>query len=138
MYRSDWALDAKVVLVSQPDALLSDQFFATCRRKAYLEPEKLLMLAVLEDAVACIDKYAGASSGKRNRWFRETVEWIRTEDDEWLFSFNSLCEALGLDAAYVRRALIRTAESEPAARGRGAKRAFKRKKARERVVPAAA
>jgi hypothetical protein len=138
MYRSDWALDAKVVLLFQPDPLLTNQFFATCRRKAYLEPEKLLMLAVLEDAVACVDKYAGASSGKRKRWFRETVEWIRTEDDEWLFSFNSLCEALGLDAGYLRCALIRMAESQPAARDHGAQRPFKRKKARERVVPAAA
>jgi hypothetical protein len=138
MYRGDLTLDAKVVSLFQPDPLLSIQFFATCRRKAYIEPEKLLILAVLEDAVACIEKYAGFSSGKRKRWFRETVEWIRAEDDEWVFSFNSVCEALGLDAGYLRAALMRMAEKEPArSRSPGSKKSL-RKKSRERVVRAAA
>jgi hypothetical protein len=56
-----------------------------------LEPEKALMLAVLEDAITCIQK------GKR--WFRETVDWIVTDDDDWLFSFNNICETLCLDPA---------------------------------------
>jgi hypothetical protein len=33
------------------DQLLPMQFFDAYRRKTYLEPERLLMLAVLEDAV---------------------------------------------------------------------------------------
>lgn len=137
MYRGDLTLDAKVVSFFQPDPLLSIQFFATCRKEAYPEPEKLLMLAVLEDAVACIEKYAGLSSGKGKRWFRETVEWIRAKDDKWLFSFNGVCEALGLDAGYLRDALMRMAEKERA-RSRNPGSKSLRKKSRERVVRAAA
>jgi hypothetical protein len=70
-----------------------------------LEPEKALMLAVLEDAVTCIQK--------SNRWFRETIVWILTEDDDGLFSFDSICEALDLDASSLRRALIDTATKTP-------------------------
>jgi hypothetical protein len=35
------------------DVLASEQFAETFRRREYLEPEKALLLAVLEDAVDC-------------------------------------------------------------------------------------
>ena len=42
-------LEEKRSFLLQPDYLLSLQFLDTCRRKSYLEPERVLMLAVLED-----------------------------------------------------------------------------------------
>jgi hypothetical protein len=33
------------------------------------------MLAVPKDAITCIQK--------GNRWFRETADWIVTDDDDW-------------------------------------------------------
>jgi hypothetical protein len=75
--------------------------------KSALEPEKMLMLAVLEDAVYCMHKHLRATSRKGQRLMRETEDWLHEEDGEWLFSFTSICDALGLDANYVRQGLMR-------------------------------
>jgi hypothetical protein len=52
----DWTdrqIEEKIALLFQPDALLAPQYFENFRRKTPLEPEKKLMLAILEDAVWC-------------------------------------------------------------------------------------
>jgi hypothetical protein len=103
-------LDEKMNSLCQPDPLFFIQFFDTFRRRFHLEPERILMLAVLEDAVACLQKYAPSSSGKGTRLFQETMDWLLTRDDDWLFSFDRVCEALGLDPGYVRRGLIQMVE----------------------------
>jgi hypothetical protein len=48
----------------EPDVLLPAQFFAAFRREGGLERERLLMLAVLEDAVDCYQKYAHARGSR--------------------------------------------------------------------------
>jgi hypothetical protein len=95
----------------QPDQLLSLQFFAACQRKI-LDPERELMLAVLEDAITCINAYASSSDGKRQRLFREALDWILEEDEQWPFSFNNICEALRLDARCVRAGLLLMAKQK--------------------------
>ena len=52
-YETGLSVEEKVSSLFQPDTLLPAQYFETFRRKSHLEPEKRLMLAVLEDAVAC-------------------------------------------------------------------------------------
>jgi len=37
--------------------------------------------------------------------FREVEEWITHEGNEWIFSFDNVCEFLGLDPEYLRRGL---------------------------------
>ena len=113
-HESNLTLDEKAGSLFQSDHLLSIQFFENCRRKNSLEPERMLMLAVLEDAVVCIQKYASASKGRGKRWFRETMEWVLRDDDNWLFSFNNVCEAVDLDPGYVRRAMSQLAARESA------------------------
>ncbi len=66
----------------QPDVLLPTQYLATTRRKNFLEPEKKLMLAVLEDAVWTFQKYLLAQDKKRNSLFGEAKEWIMEENSE--------------------------------------------------------
>jgi hypothetical protein len=46
----------------QPDTLLPDQYLATFRRKYRLDPERRLMLAVLENAIDCFQKNLGLST----------------------------------------------------------------------------
>ncbi|MBI2090932.1 MAG: hypothetical protein HYT78_19690 [Deltaproteobacteria bacterium] len=89
------------------DPMASATFAETVRRKSPLDPEKMLMLAVLEDAVFCIQKNLRSTSRKGQRLMQETEDWIGEEDDEWLFSFNNICEVLGLDARYLRQGLLR-------------------------------
>lgn len=39
--------------------------------------------------------------------FCEAEEWILEEDGDWPFSFENVCEVLGLNPRYVRQGLIR-------------------------------
>ena len=43
-------MEERVTSLFQPDTLLPEQYLDTFRRKLHLEPEKKLMLAILEDA----------------------------------------------------------------------------------------
>jgi hypothetical protein len=90
----------------QPDTLIPDQFLQTFRRLTHLQPEKRLMLAVLEDGVACFQKYLHARDGRGKRIFRETEEWVTAEPSDAPFSFINVCETLGFNADYLRRGLM--------------------------------
>lgn len=91
----------------QPDILLSAQYFDNFRRQRVLEPEKDLMLAILEDAVRCFQDNILAQERRKKALFDEAEEWILETDRDWIFSFESVCETLGLDPPAVRQALLR-------------------------------
>ena len=99
--------EEKIASLFQPDTLLSDQYFENLRRKTFFEPEKRLMLAVLEDAIRYYQDNWFSRNSKRKRIFDETEEWIVTPDSDWVFSFDHVCETLGLSPAYLRRGLLR-------------------------------
>jgi hypothetical protein len=99
--------EEKIASLFQPDTLLSDQYFENLRRKTFFEPEKRLMLAVLEDAIRYYQDNWFSRNSKRKRIFDETEEWILTPESDWVFSFDHVCETLGLSPAYLRRGLLR-------------------------------
>jgi hypothetical protein len=68
------------------------------------------MLAVLEDAIECFQRYAGTHDGKHERLFLEAVKWILDRDCDWPFSFENICNTLNLDPDYIRRGLLRKQE----------------------------
>src|SRR5256712_5276986 len=89
----------------EPDVLLPAQYFAAFRREGGLERERLLMLAVLEDAVDCYQKYAHAREPRGRLIFDESDTWVTSTDRGWLFSFENICDTLEISAEYVRRGL---------------------------------
>lgn len=91
----------------QPDALLNDQYLDSFRRGVAFEPEKQLMLAVLQDAIKALQDNRTATGGKKRRLFEETEEWIFSDDPDWVFSFVSVCSVLGLDPDYLRKGMSR-------------------------------
>jgi hypothetical protein len=99
----------------QPDTLMSDEYFANYRRRIPLEPEKALLLAVLEDGVRTFQDNIFAESGKKRALLDEAREWLFTNGLEHVFSFNSVCSSLGLDPGYIRRGLKRWEEHSRAA-----------------------
>lgn len=109
-YESGLSMEERVTSLFQPDTLLPDQFLETFRRKSHLEPEKKLMLAVLEDAIACYQKYIFARDGKGKALFQEAEEWIKEKGGDWLFSFTNVCEILGFDPDYLRQGLMQWKE----------------------------
>jgi len=104
-YDTGLSLEERVTSLFQPDTLLPEQYLETFRRKLHLEPEKKLMLAVLEDAIACYQKYLFARDSKGKALFREAEEWVQEKGAEGIFSFDSVCESLGFNPDYLRRGL---------------------------------
>lgn len=68
-------------------------------------PEKRLMIAVLEDAIACYLDYASAKSISGKYLFEDSEKWFFDENDDRLFSFVNICLTIGLDPSYLRRGL---------------------------------
>lgn len=101
------ALDEKVLAVFQPDILISAQYLATYRRRFHLNPEQLLMLAVLEDAIICFQDHVLATCRRKRLLHQEAEQWVLDEDKSYLFSFENICDALGFEPAYLRQGLIR-------------------------------
>jgi hypothetical protein len=90
----------------QPDTLLPSQYFAILRRKGAHEPERRLVVAVLEDAVECFQKHIRARDIKARQLFRDAEEWIRSQDRSWPFSFENVCDLLQINPEYLRRGLM--------------------------------
>jgi len=87
----------------EPDALLPAQFYAAFRGGSAVRGEKRLMLAVLQDALDCYQKYAFAKDGHGRQIFRDADGWISCDDRDWYFSFENICETLEISPAYLRR-----------------------------------
>src|SRR6266496_2143147 len=104
--------DERIGALFQPDSLLSTHYFETLRRKTILEPEKRLMLAILEDAIHCFQDNLFTRNVRGKRLCEEAEEWIVEADGDWVFSFENICEALGFNPAYVRQGLLRWMENE--------------------------
>ena len=62
-----------------------------------MDPEKMLMLAILQDAADCFQKYMFARNDRGRAIFDETEQWITEENNDWLFSLEGICECLGFD-----------------------------------------
>jgi len=115
-YETGLSMEERVTSLFQPDTLLPEQYLETFRRRFYLEPEKKLMLAVLEDAIACFQKYIFARDGKSKMLFQEAEEWVQERGGDWLFSFANVCETLGFDPEYLRQGIMQWKEQRLAER----------------------
>jgi hypothetical protein len=104
-YETGLSMEERVTSLFQPDTLLPEQYLETFRRKLHLEPEKKLMLAVLEDAIACFQKYVFSRDGKGRMLFQEAEDWVLDTNSDWLFSFGNVCETLGFSPEYLRQGL---------------------------------
>jgi hypothetical protein len=78
--------------------------------------EKLLMLAVLENAIRAFQKHIkrnkGIVTGRNSPW-----PWIESTDSDWPFSFENICEQLAINPDYIRfhlRELVKKARANQA------------------------
>lgn len=106
MAQGQLRLKETVFSMFEPDSLLPVQYFETQRRKTPLEPEKMLLWAILQDAVDYYRKYLAEPNGKPDGKFSEVESWIMDSDRDWFCSFDNVCETLGLEPQYLRNGLI--------------------------------
>jgi hypothetical protein len=93
--------------ILEPDVFLPSQFYGTGGLSRKLGGEKRLMIAVLKDAVECLDKYRSSRSGSGRANYQNALEWVEDKSMDWLFSFTNICDFLGFDPDYLREVLIK-------------------------------
>jgi hypothetical protein len=90
----------------QPEAVMPVQFYGARRGGEQVEAVKRLMCAILEDALRCFERNLQACTTLRRREFREAENWLFSRSEgEGLFSFENVCDALGVDPNRLRRAI---------------------------------
>lgn len=104
------SMDEKIASLFQPDTLVAAQYFDNMRKNTLFEPEKRLTWAILEDAIHTFQDNVSSPHRRGKRLLMETEEWITQTGRDWIFSFENVCETLGLNPAYVRQGLLRWKE----------------------------
>ena len=87
---------------AQADIILPSQLFGTRRMQT---PEQRLMIAVLQDAIDCIQKYRFAKDHDGWRLFYQAQRWFIADEADWPYSFECICAVLDLDMHAVRQRL---------------------------------
>jgi len=91
----------------QPLLCLPDQFFTDAvHSEAHWNGTRRLLFAVLQDAVACWFRYRHSRSSQGQQQFREIRDWFWDKSQDSLYTFESICTHLNLNAEYFRRGLI--------------------------------
>ena len=80
---------------------------AGARRDSLASGERALMLAILEDAIRCLEGHGATSD--------EALVWVRSDADDWPCTFVNVCAALDLDPTALRAGLL-ALRARPAAR----------------------
>jgi len=96
--------------MTQVGAELPSQSLGLRRKEV---PEQRLMAAVLHNALNCVETYRFATTNRGRRLFHETKQWFLAADADWLYSFERICEVLGLDSDAVRQRLRIGPEYQP-------------------------
>ena len=79
-----------------------DELFPT----EQLQPEQRLMLAILEDAFARFQRALVVVDGHGNGALEEVEDWFMTDDDHRLYSLETICTHLDIDASGLRKRLM--------------------------------
>ena len=85
------------------------------------QPERRLMLAVLEDAVAVLSRHAVGKDVRSQRRVREIERWYEDRAGHGLFAFENICAVLGFDPDALRAGMRDLAAAAPVG-GRTSKR----------------
>jgi hypothetical protein len=93
--------------ILEPDIFLPSQFYGAGGLSRKLEGEKRLMIAILKDAVECLEKYRDAGNALGRIQYQNAIEWVEDTGTEWLFSFTNICDLLGFDPHYMREELLK-------------------------------
>jgi hypothetical protein len=101
--------------LSGHDGEVCVRFEAVYRRADPACGERRLLLAVLEDGIRAYLKNARATHGRPLNLRREAFNWLTTDDQSDVFAYESICEALGIDAGRLRQRVLSEAAHASAA-----------------------
>jgi hypothetical protein len=87
----------------QPECLLPVQYNALVRKRAAEQGESRLLLAVLKDALRSYIRNMHGRTAQARRDFEEISDWFYAEDQQGIFAYEQLCEALEIHPEPLRR-----------------------------------
>ncbi len=94
----------------EANAVLPAQFYNARRGTASVERLRRLMFAILADAIRCFQTKSGAHDAAGRRQFAEAKSWILSDEENGVFSFIGVCDALDIDPGSLRKWLLRWQE----------------------------
>jgi hypothetical protein len=80
------------------------------------EPEKRLALAVLQTVLydcgaVAAERTNGRARVRNSQAHKRAMDYVASGDRSWPYSFENLCDTIGVDAAYLRRGIERVQDS---------------------------
>jgi hypothetical protein len=90
----------------EPEIVLPGQIDGQDRH-LWRQPERSLMLAVLEEAISTFRKYVTAETRRGRRLFAEAEAWCTSDELGWPFAYAAICQELGIDGEWLRTGLLR-------------------------------
>ena len=105
------------VTLFEPEVVLPAQISWGARCDGTISGARALMIAVLEDAILCIERGRRRRHPTTRQLAAEAETWVRSDCREWLFSFASICDVLGIDPDALRLRLLSHVE-RPTSGGR--------------------
>ena len=90
-------------LASTTEHVEPPPFSFPCPDHAAWQPERRLMLAVLQEAVDTLIENGRRYDGRARRLYLDAATWVAADDDESPFAFVSVCDALRLDVGKMRQ-----------------------------------
>jgi len=87
-------------------AVLPVQFYSARRGTASVEPLQRLMVAMLVDAVRCFQTKFAARQPARRQEFAEVRSWLFSDEENGMFSFKAVCDALEVNPEALRKSLV--------------------------------
>jgi hypothetical protein len=99
--------ESSLARLTIPDVLTPAQYYDGVRTQ-YPETNALkrLMLAVLQDALRCLQTYAESRKPAHRQAFGEAETWILDRTAEGPFAFVSICEALEIQPDHLREGIL--------------------------------
>jgi hypothetical protein len=95
--------ESSLARLAIPDVVTPEQYYNGVRiRHPATEAIKRLMLAVLEDALCCLQMRANGRRPIDRRDMAEAERWIFEPGREGPFTFESVCETLGIQPDHLR------------------------------------
>ena len=79
---------------------------------------RLLMQALLFDAVQAYLMYASLYDKPGRQKYQEAVLWVNNRGDDYIFSFDNVCDGLGIEPEYLRLGLANSLTSRRVKRSR--------------------
>ncbi len=96
--------------VFAPEAVYPEQFYGI-RERGLRGGERRLMAAVLADGVEAYVSYWLDHHKHLAEDSSDVVDWVEIKDSSYVFSFDVVCESLGIDPDYLRLGLKRFVET---------------------------